>query len=43
MKPVEPVKPLFVIPAIEQDLDSGLKSTSASDVPVIKVEEAPKK
>ncbi len=45
VKPAEPAKPLFVIPPIEQDLDAGLKSSPASDVPVIKVEEttAPKK
>lgn len=45
LKLAEPAKPLFVIPSIEQDLDSGLKPASVSDVPVIKVEEvsAPKK
>ncbi len=41
VKPAEPAKPLFVIPSIGQDLDAGLKSAPASDVPVIKVEEAP--
>jgi LysM repeat protein len=41
LRPAEPAKPLFVIPPIEQDLDSGLKSGPVSDVPVIKVEEAP--
>ena len=41
VKSVEPAKPLFVIPPIEQDLDAGLKSAPASAVPVIKVEEAP--
>jgi hypothetical protein len=45
VKSSEPVKSFFVVPPIEQDLDSGLKPTPSSDVPVIKVEEAaaPKK
>ncbi|MBC7368498.1 MAG: LysM peptidoglycan-binding domain-containing protein [Undibacterium sp.] len=42
-KSAETAKPIFIIPPVEQDLDSGLKSAPASDVPVIKVEEAPKK
>lgn len=40
-KPAETAKPLFVVPPIEQDLDAGLKAAPASEVPVIKVEEAP--
>jgi len=40
-KSTEPVKPVFVLPPIEQDLDAGLKPAPAADVPVIKVEEAP--
>jgi hypothetical protein len=40
-KAPEPVKPLFVVPPVEQDLDAGLKPATGADVPVIKVEESP--
>jgi LysM repeat protein len=40
-KAPEPMKPLFVVPPVEQDLDAGLKPATGADVPVIKVEEAP--
>ncbi len=40
-KAPEPMKPLFVVPPVEQDLDAGLKPASGAEVPVIKVEEAP--
>lgn len=40
-KAPEPIKPLFVVPPVEQDLDAGLKPATGADVPVIKVEEAP--
>jgi LysM repeat protein len=40
-KAPEPMKPLFVVPPVEQDLDAGLKPAAGADVPVIKVEEAP--
>lgn len=40
-KSAEPAKAPFVIPPIEQDLDAGLKAAPASEVPVIKIEEAP--
>ncbi len=40
-KAPEPIKPLFVVPPVEQDLDAGLKPATGTDVPVIKVEEAP--
>jgi hypothetical protein len=40
-KPAEPVRSFFVVPPVEQDLDAGLKTVPATDVPVIKVDEAP--
>ena len=40
-KPAEPARSFFVVPPVEQDLDSGLKAVPATDVPVIKVDEAP--
>jgi len=40
-KTPEPIKPLFVVPPVEQDLDAGLKPAPGAEVPVIKVEEAP--
>jgi len=40
-KPSETPRPLFVLPPIDQDLDSGLRPAQSADVPVIKIEEAP--
>jgi LysM repeat protein len=40
-KAPEPMKPLFVVPPVEQDLDAGLKPATGAEVPIIKVEEAP--
>src|ERR1019366_5838303 len=34
-------KPAIVAPGTEQDLDAGLKPPSASEVPVVKIEDAP--
>ncbi len=38
--PADSARAPFIVPPIEQDLDSGLKLTPATEVPVIKVEEA---
>lgn len=40
-KSSEPAKNFFVVPPVEQDLDANLKLSPSSEVPVIKVEEAP--
>jgi len=40
-RPAETPRPLFVVPPVEQDLDSGLRPAQSADVPVIKIEEAP--
>ena len=41
LKPAEPARSFFVVPPVEQDLDAGLKAVPATDVPVIRVDEAP--
>jgi LysM repeat protein len=40
-KPAAPARSPFVVPPVEQDLDANLKPAPSSEVPVIKVEEAP--
>jgi LysM repeat protein len=40
-KPAEPARSFFVVPPVEQDLDSGLKAVPVTDVPIIRVDEAP--
>jgi LysM repeat protein len=40
-KPAEPARSFFVVPPVEQDLDSNLKAVPTTDVPVIRVDEAP--
>jgi LysM repeat protein len=38
-KPAEPARSYFVVPPVEQDLDSGLKPVPVTEVPVIRVDD----
>ncbi len=38
-KPAEPARSFFVVPPVEQDLDSGLKPVPSTEVPVIRVDD----
>ena len=39
VKPAEPARSYFVVPPVEQDLDSGLKPVPVTEVPVIRVDD----